>query len=113
MNRSAYIADALRLAGIDACLPGGHEGICLSPYAVVRQMSGIKTGGGGRAVYRVILLVPESMPELLDSAAEAAASALEPLRGHGLVLSQPRGPVITDDAFRAVTTYLEYVSYFS
>ena len=44
---------------------------------------------------------------------EAAARALEPLRGHGLVLSQPRGAVITDDAFRAVTTYLEYVSYFS
>lgn len=119
MNRSAFIADTLRRAGIDACLPGQHEGICLAPYAVVRQMSGIHTGPGstglmgGRAVYRVMVLVPAATPELLDSAAEAAARALLPLREHGLILSQPRGAVIIDDAFRAVTTYLEYVSYFS
>ena len=104
---------ALRGAGIEAYLPGEHEGICTQPYAVVRQMSGIASDGVGHASYRVILLVPQDNPGLLDGFAEDVRQALAPLRAHGIRISQPRGAVLTDDVFRAVTVSLDYISYFS
>ena len=113
MNRSSVIAGALRRAGIDAFLPGEHEGICTRPYAVVRQLSGVASGGRGHASYRVILLVPQDSPGQLDGFAEDVRRALLPLRSHGIYVSQPRGAVLTDDLFRAVTTYIDYISYFS
>ena len=65
------MVETLRENGVSAYLPGEHEGICTSPYAVVRQMSGSGSGLGGHASYRVIMLVPQDCPGQLDSFAAA------------------------------------------
>ena len=113
MNRSGYIIAALRAAGVNAFAAGEHEGICTEPYCVVRQLSGVLDGGGGRARYRITVLVPAAAAHTIDEQAQAVCDAMRPLEAHGLIIAQPRGTTLTEDRFRAVTTCMDYVSYYS
>ena len=115
MNRWQNILDALLEAGIDVYAPGGHRGICTSPYCVVRQTGGFLTEGrSGYARYRVHLLVPASRPCELERLAEAVRCALMPMEEAGIIiLSQPRGATVTDDDFDALSSLIDYVSYYS
>ncbi len=115
MNLASRIVKQLRAAGLEAYLPGVHEGICLSPYCVARLFSGsLSTPRGGYARYRVHLYVPAISPEQLEPLAEAVREALAPMESDGsLRLAEPRGMTGVDDAYRAACSYIDYVSYYS
>lgn len=109
------IISQLRAAGIEAFMPGIHEGICLSPYCVVRLFSGtLSTPRGGSVLYRVHLYAPAAFPEQLDELAEGVRDGLKPMELTGwLHLAEPRGATGIDDTCRAACSYIDYVSYYS
>lgn len=115
MNLTEVIIRRLREAGAEAFMPGIHEGICTSPYCVVRLFSGtLSTPAGGYVRYRVHLYTPAGRPELLDALAGSVRTALLPMEADGtLHLAEPRGIVSIDDSYRAVCSYIDYVSYYS
>lgn len=115
MNMTKKIVSCLRAAGIAAFWPGTHEGLCTSPYCVVRLFSGVlRTPAGGCAHYRVHLYAPLCSPEQLDNLAETVREALLPLETDGtLQIAEPRGIVTVDDSYRAVCSFIDYVSYYS
>lgn len=115
MNLTSAIINRLREAGIRAFLPGAHEGICVSPYCVVQLYSGtLSTPRGGYARYRVHIFAPAAQPELLEPLADDVRAALLSLEQDGsFQLAQPRGATVTEDAYRAVSSYIDYVSYYS
>lgn len=109
------IIAALRSAGLDAYLPGGHEGLCTSPYCVVQQLSGMRLGGrGGCAHYRVHLFVPCTGGVGMDAFAARVLESLRELVGSGRIsLEEPRGAVLTDDSRRALSSHIDYISYYT
>ena len=115
LNNTQQIINILRTAGLEAFLPGVNEGVCRSPYCVVRVTSSSTVSpAGGYVRYRVHLYVPADRPELLDDLAEAVRAALVPAVEQGrLLLSVPRGDTGVDDTYRAACSYTEYVSYYS
>lgn len=116
MNKSGEIIAALRAAGVAAYDPGEKKGLCHSPYCVVRQTSGVLLNGsrGGRANYRIHLVVPADMPRLMGRLSEHVRSALSPMEQSGAIkLACPGSAVVTDDERYALTGWMDYVSYFS
>ncbi len=115
MNMTADIIAQLRKAGISAYYPGVHEGICISPYCVVQlHSSSLSTARGGYVRYRVHLYVPAASPDHLDDLAGSVRGALLPMeRAGSLRLANPRGATVTDDAYRAACSCIDYISYYS
>lgn len=115
MNNTRKIILTLRTAGLNAYYPGVHDGTCISPYCVVQSSSAaLVSRQCGYIRYRVHLYVPLDLPEQLDILAESVRDALLPLEKDGcLALAEPRGTTVTDDDFRALCSYIDYVSYYS
>lgn len=117
MEQWQIIYQALARAGLEVYAPGGHEGICLSPYCVVQPTGGEIPSGSrrcGRAAYRIFLVVPCESPAAMDSLANSASEALSGLVGSGtLQLAAPRSPMMPDDGFQALISYIDYDCYYS
>ena len=117
MEQWQIIYGALADAGIEVYAPGGHEGICLSPYCVV-QPTGATIRGGvlrcGHASYRVYLVVPCEAPASMDALAEQVGEALTGLvRSGTLRLAAPRSPMVPDSGFMALISYIDYDCFYS
>ena len=117
MEQWNNIINALKAAGLTAFAPGGHIGVCTAPYCVVQPCGGTmeeKSPRGGRAVYRIYLVVPCDMPQQLDVLATAASAALNGLITAGtLQLAVPRGQTMIDNGFMALISSMDYYCYYS
>lgn len=109
------IISTLQAAGLRAFPPAAHEGLCLWPYCVVQPLSGtLLSPRGGFVRYRVHMYVPAQSPDRLDGFALAVREAMRPCLEEGwLSLAQPCSTHSVSDAYRAVYSYIDYVSYYS
>lgn len=117
MDKWQEIYSALADAGIDVYAPGGHCGICRTPYCVVQTTGGYVSGEGnrcGRSEYRIYLVVPAESPSEIERLAAGVRTALANMLGSGSLESvQPRGATVPDDDFQALISYMDFVSYYS
>jgi len=112
MEKWLEIFERLTRAGIETYPPGGHIGICQSPYCVVQSGAGNLAGSStvtGRCEYRIYLVVPIETPAVLDELAKQVRMALEPMVSAGILeISSPRGAMTPHDGFSALISYIDY-----
>lgn len=117
MDKWQEIYSALANAGIDVYAPGGHIGICRSPYCVVQSAGGSVSGEThrcGRCEYRIYLVVPAELPSETEKLAAKVRAALGAMLESGsLVPTAPRGATVPDNGFEALISYMDFVSYYS
>lgn len=117
MNRWQEIFDLLTEAGIETYAPGGHIGLCSSPYCVVQAGSGSIPNGTrmlGKCDYRIYLVVPIEEPARLAQLAEQVRQALRPMESSGVLrLDMPRSAMVPDDSFSALVSYIDYTCCYS
>ncbi len=117
MEQWQIIYSALAKSGIEVYAPGGHEGICLAPYCVVQPLGGTIREGSrscGQATYRIYLVVPCEAPAVMSRLAERVHNALSGLVGAStLQLAAPRSPMMTDNGFQALISYIDYNCFYS
>jgi len=117
MDKWLEIYETLKAAGIETYPPGGHVGLCQSPYCVVQAGAGsvpFSAPINGRCDYRIYLVVPIEDPAGLDRLAGKVRSAMEPMVKSGaLQLSVPRSAMTPDGGFSALISYIDYTCCYS
>lgn len=107
MSMMTDMVDALQAAGIEAWLPGRHEGTCRGAYAVVAD-DGLRRMGKttGRHVYIVTAYVPKETPTALNGMLAGIRTALAGL--DGIRETGEQSPDDIDDELEAYYCSLEY-----
>lgn len=101
------LIDALKAAGVDAYLPGRHDGKCKKAYAVVSD-DGVRRAGKttGRRLFTVTAYVPVSKPTAMNALLAKIRTAMAGLENISEMDSQS-GDMI-DDEIEAYIVGLEY-----
>lgn len=89
--------------------PGKHEGLCKTPYCVVKegtQMPSIQSNRLGQRVVDIIVFVPLSSYIALDPYMKSIRSALSDITN--LRKTGFETPAITDNDKKAFTSSIEY-----
>lgn len=106
MSVMTNMIDTLNAAGLNAYLPGRHQGQCLKPYTVIEDGGTEQVGKTtGRHVYLVTVLVPLDAPTRMQTELVNVQAALKAMP---FLKIGEKNPDFIDEDKNAYCVALEY-----